>query len=101
MWRTSQLLCIQVYERLNRLSDFHNILDRNFLYKNLIIKCAFSVNRLGESHLAPYFRCCVCWPIWVKSCVQDLQTLPFRGNRHSEDRTDGLVVHQITLTRVP
>jgi hypothetical protein len=106
MWRTSPSLCIQVYERLNRLSDFHKILYRNFLYKTLVSKRALCVNRLGESHLPPYFRCCVCWPIWVKSGVQDLQTLPFgngefRGNRHSEGRTDGLVVHEITLARVP
>ena len=47
MCRTSTSLCAQLHERLNRLSDFHKILYRNFVYKTLVSKRALCVNGLG------------------------------------------------------
>jgi hypothetical protein len=85
---------------LNRLTDFHKIMYRNFVYKIWFasVRCVSigSVSHTalqGVDKFPPYFRCCVYRPIWVKSGVKDLlHTLPFgtcefRGNRHNEGRT--------------
>jgi len=59
----------------------------------------------GVDKFSPYFRCCVYRPIWVKSGVKDLHTLPFGTWSSVEIGTVKavllFVVNEITLTRVP